>query len=74
MIVKTILFPSSFFDGKKVDEDLQSEYEAVLNTGLWDTVFFNYDKWFNEGKLVLSEEISERIHAYDEMVAEFLKD
>lgn len=63
MKVNTILFPSSFFDGKKVDEDLQSEYEAVLNTGLWDTVFFNYDKWFNEGKLVLSEEISERIHA-----------
>ena len=26
MKVNTILFPSSFFDGKKVDEDLQSEY------------------------------------------------
>ena len=63
MIVKTILFPSSFFDGKKVDEDLQSEYEAVSNTGLWDTIFFNYDKWFNEGKLVLSEDIPERINA-----------
>ena len=63
MKVNTILFPSSFFDGKKVDEDLQSEYEAVLNTGLWDTIFFNYDKWFNEGKLVLSEEISTRISA-----------
>ena len=36
--VNTILFPSSFFDGKKVDEDLQSEYEAVLNTALWNTI------------------------------------
>jgi hypothetical protein len=61
--VNTILFPSSFFDGKKVDEDLQSEYEAVLNTGLWNTIFFNYDKWFNEGKLVLSEGIPERTYA-----------
>ena len=33
--VKTILFPSSYFDGKKVDEDLQNEYDAVLATGLW---------------------------------------
>ena len=61
--VNTILFPSSFFDGKKVDEDLQSEYEAVLNTGLWNTIFFNYDKWFNAGKLVLSEGIPERTYA-----------
>ena len=50
-VVNTILFPSSFFDGKKVDEDLQSEYEAVLNTGLWNTIFFNYDKWFNETEM-----------------------
>ncbi|MCR5735767.1 MAG: hypothetical protein K6G22_14260 [Lachnospiraceae bacterium] len=65
MIVNTILFPSSFFDGKKVDEDLQGEYEAVLNTGLWNVIFFNYDKWFNEEKLVLSEDIQERIHKDD---------
>ncbi len=63
MEVNTILFPSSFFDGRKVDEDLQSEYEAVLNTGLWNTIFFNYDKWFNEGRLVLSKKPSNRISA-----------
>ena len=62
-VVNTILFPSSFFDGKKVDEDLQSEYEAALNTGLWNTIFFSYDKWFNEGKLVLSKEIPKKIQA-----------
>ncbi len=61
--VKTILFPSSYFDWKKVDEDLQNEYDAVLATGLWDVIIFSYDKWFNEGKLSLSREVSERITA-----------
>lgn len=54
-MVDLILFPSSFFSAKKVDEDLQSEYDAVSSTRLYDTIFFGYDKWFNEDKLVLSE-------------------
>ncbi|WP_279086505.1 ATP-grasp domain-containing protein [Bacteroides acidifaciens] len=54
-MVDLILFPSSFFSAKKVDEDLQSEYDAVSSTGLYDTILFGYDKWFNEDKLVLSE-------------------
>ena len=54
-MVDLILFPSSFFSVKKIDEDLQSEYDAVRSTGLYDTIFFGYDKWFNEDKLVLSE-------------------
>ncbi len=48
-----ILFPSSFFDYRKVDEDLQSEYEAVVNTGLFETNFFDYNAWFDEGRLKL---------------------
>lgn len=51
---KTILFPSSYFSSKEVDEDLQKEYDAVKETGLFDIIIFGYDKWFNEGKLVLS--------------------
>ncbi len=54
-MVDLILFPSSFFSTKKVDEDLQKEYDAVSSTGLYDTILFGYDKWFNEDKLVLSE-------------------
>ena len=54
-MVNTILFPSSFFNPGKVDEDLQQEYDAVLDTGLFDVILFGYDKWFNEGKLVLSK-------------------
>ena len=49
-----ILFPSSFFDIKKVDEDLQKEYEAVISTGLFQIALFGYDQWFNDGKLVVT--------------------
>lgn len=54
-MVDLILFPSSFFSIKKVDEDLQSEYDAVKEIGLFDTILFGYDKWVNEGVLVLNE-------------------
>ena len=54
-MIDLILFPSGFFSIKKVDEDLQSEYEAVIATGLYDTIFFGYDKWVSEGILILNE-------------------
>lgn len=54
-MIKAILFPSSYFEPKKVDEDLQYEYDSVIKTGLYSVVLFNYDKWFNEERLVLSE-------------------
>ena len=54
-MVDIILFPSSFFDTRKVDEDLQKEYEAVLSTGLFHVVLFGYDQWFNENKLVITD-------------------
>lgn len=53
-MIDTILFPSSYFSAKEVDEDLQKEYNAVKETGLFDIIIFGYDKWFNEGKLVLN--------------------
>lgn len=55
-MLELILFPSSYFSEKKVDEDLQNEYDAVCNTGLFDTVIFGYEKWFEQGRLVLSHE------------------
>lgn len=50
-----IVFPSSYFNVKKVDEDLITEYEGVRATGLFDVVIFGYEKWFNEDKLILTE-------------------
>ena len=62
-MVDMILFPSSYFNASKVDEDLQKEYEAVLATGLFKTAVFGYDKWFNEGKLIISGEPAEEHYA-----------
>ena len=47
-MIDLILFPSSYFSIRKVDEDLQSEYNAVMATGLFEVVLFGYDKWVNE--------------------------
>lgn len=54
-MIDLILFPSSYFSVNRVDEDLQQEFDAVRETGLFDIVLFSYDKWFNEGKLVLNK-------------------
>ena len=62
-MVKTIVFPSSFFDTRKIDEDLQAEYDAVLETGLFDVVLFGYDKWFGEGALTLAGKWTEEADA-----------
>lgn len=54
-MVDVILFPSSFFDVSRVDEDLQVEYNAVKATGLFDIVLFGYDKWFGEDTLIITK-------------------
>ena len=54
-MVDMMLFPSSYFSISKVDEDLQQEYDAVLATGLFSVALFGYDKWFDEGKLVVKD-------------------
>ena len=54
-MVDLILFPSSYFNASKVDEDLQAEYDAVKATGLFDVVLFGYDKWFEEDQLVIKD-------------------
>lgn len=62
-LVDMIVFPSSYFDIKKVDEDLKIEYDGAMETGLYDVVFFGYEKWFEEGKLVLSSSQDSMCHA-----------
>ncbi len=53
-MVNTILFPSSYMNRRKIDEDMAREYDAALDTGLFDTIIFGYDDWFEERKLRLS--------------------
>lgn len=59
MKIDTVLFPSDYFSDRKIDEELKAEYEAVIGTGLFEAVLFSYDKWFNEGKLVLNKKIGD---------------
>ena len=48
------LFPSDYFDGKIADAMLQKEYDACRETGLYEVVLFNYEKWFCDNRLSLS--------------------
>ena len=59
----TIVFPSSYYSIHNVDEDLQSEYDSVVETDLYDIVLFSYDKWFNENKLVIDKNPNELVQA-----------
>ncbi|MBR4749162.1 MAG: ATP-grasp domain-containing protein [Abditibacteriota bacterium] len=52
-MAEMILFPSSSFDPKRVDEDLQREYEAAGATGLFGLALFDYDGWFLEDRLIV---------------------
>ncbi len=62
-MVTSIIFPSSFYDLHKVDEDMQQEYDAAMDTGLFQVILFSYDDWFNHGKLKLSEYPQSEINA-----------
>ena len=33
----TLLFPGSYMDYRKIDEDMQEEYRAAVETGLYHT-------------------------------------
>ena len=51
----TVLFPSSFFDRTRVDEDLEREHSAALSIGAFQIILFSYEDWFVNGRLRLTE-------------------
>lgn len=53
-MLNTILFPSSFYDKKLVDEDLKLEYEAALAVEKLEIIIFSYDHWFHNGIIKLN--------------------
>ncbi|MDO4620986.1 MAG: ATP-grasp domain-containing protein [Lachnospiraceae bacterium] len=59
----TIVFPSSILNPKKIDEDMFEEYQAVLETEELKIILFDYDSWFNRGRLKLTEEPENEISA-----------
>ena len=55
--VNLLLFPSDYFDSSIVDADMRKEYEAAMGTGLFDIILFDYDAWFNNGRLRLNKSL-----------------
>ncbi len=51
-----LLFPSDYFDKNHVDADLQEEFQAARQTGLYQIILFDYEKFFHESRLILSEQ------------------
>lgn len=56
-----VLFPSDFFNEKKVDEDLKEEYEAAKKIDSFVTVLFGYDKWFSKSILKLNKSFDVKV-------------
>ena len=50
-----LLFPSDYFEKNQVDSDLKEEYQAAVQTGLYEIILFDYEKFFHENQLVLSQ-------------------
>ncbi len=59
-MVDTILFPSSYFNYKQVDEDFQKEYDSAIE--YFDAILFDYDLWIQESKIKLTKEPAEQIN------------
>ena len=54
-MIDAILFPSSYFNKKQVDEDLKKEYDAAKDTGLYnEIIIFSYEDWFQNERIVLN--------------------
>lgn len=51
----TLLYPSSYTDYRVVEEDMQDEYTAALETGLFQIVLFNYDHWLLGDRLRMTK-------------------
>lgn len=53
-MLDAVLFPSSFFNKREIDEELQKEYEAAKACGLYnDLLIFSYEDWFHGEKITL---------------------
>ena len=49
----TVLFPSNYFNKQEPDDDFRSEYDAVINSGLFNIILYSDYEWDSERKLVL---------------------
>lgn len=59
----TILFSSSFFNKRKIHEDLEEEYNAIVKTGKYNVILYDIEKWDWDHKLYLSKKPKRKIMA-----------
>lgn len=50
-----LLFPSDYFDKNQVDADLKEEYQTAENLKLYQIILFDYEKFFHENQIRLSQ-------------------
>ncbi len=62
-MVDLIIFPNSFFEKRKPDEDFQNEYNSVLSSGLFKIMLFDYYEWFDNNTLKIINPTSEKHNA-----------
>lgn len=56
-LIMTILFPSSYMSGRRVDEAFEGEYEAALEAGL-EAILFHQQLWDDKREIWLNSERS----------------
>ena len=49
-----VLFPGGFMNYRTIDNGMEEEYEAAVNTGCFNVILFNYDEWLAGDRLKLS--------------------
>ena len=54
-----ILLPRSYYRGTESDKKMMKEYNAIIESELFDVATFGYDEWFCDGLLVLDRSIEE---------------
>lgn len=53
----TILFPGSYMNYREVVDDMRDECQTAEDTGLFNTILFNYDGWLNGEKLKVTAQM-----------------
>ena len=62
-MIKTILFPCEMFSINEVDSCFQKEFDAVIENGDFEVVFYDYEEFAKEGTLHLSKRVEEPVVA-----------
>jgi len=59
-MIKAILFPCEIFSIREIDSCYQNEYDAVIQNGDFEVVFYDYEEFVREGSLRLSRRFEEK--------------